>query len=39
VIYGTVGPFDIEVFLNEIGAFLVDAINELFGFLLALAAS
>src|ERR1700731_4754342 len=39
VVNRPVRPFDIEIFLNKIGALAVDVINELFGFLLAFAAS
>jgi hypothetical protein len=39
VVNGAVGPFDVEILLDEIGALPIHGIHELFGFLLALAAS
>jgi hypothetical protein len=39
VVYGAVGPFDVEIFLDEIAALMVNRIHELLGFLLAFAAS
>ena len=38
VVNGTVGPFDAEILLNEIHAFSIDGIDELFGFVFTLAA-
>ncbi|MGA2458491.1 MAG: hypothetical protein ABSF85_13055 [Terriglobales bacterium] len=39
VVNNTVRPFDMEILLDEIGAFPINGIHELFGILLALAAS
>jgi len=39
VVDRAVGPFDLEILLDEIDAFLIDGIHELFGFFLALASS
>jgi hypothetical protein len=39
VIYGTVGPFGIEVFSNKISPFTVDTIDEFFRFLFTFAAA
>ena len=39
VVEPTIGPADMEILLDEIGPLLINAINQLFGFLLAFAAS
>ena len=39
VVNGAVRPFDVEILLDEIDAFPIHCVHELFGFVLALAAS
>lgn len=39
VVDDAIGPIDVEILLNEIGAFLIDSVDQFFSFLFTFAAS